>query len=321
MYKDNENTCKQVAGTQAGGYPLDLTKSRKLTAGECGELVPEPAPTYYKVKEFYNGEVVFAAYRLGNPDNLTPGRDTENEQLTDRARSKIKRASRMMQREYGRCPFLTLTYRNQVPDNDKAKRHLDNFFKRLRRKYQGLDYLWIAETQQRGAIHFHVTLNQRIHHSIINKEWNEVVANWAKGQGMQHEKLYPNIQTLNKPGRYMAKYLSKETGNIRGNYYDMSKGIRKLIQPVREYYTEVRGPEYPIIKDCERALDKAGINHYALINEDQEDMTNADYYADVLDQGQKFQFGFFIPEQKNSTDLITLLIQAIYPSCKIHDAA
>jgi hypothetical protein len=320
MHKDNENTCNKVAGTQAGDYPLDLTKGRKLTAGESG-LVPEPAPTYYKIKEYRNGEAVFVAYRLGNPDNLTPGRDTDNEQLTDQARSKIKRASRMMQKEYGRCPFLTLTYRNEIPDNNEAKRHLDNFFKRLRRKYPELEYLWIAETQKRGAIHFHVLPNQRIHHSIINKEWNEVVANWAKKQGRQHEKLYPNIQTLNKPARYMAKYLSKDSGEIQGNYYDMSKGVRNLITPVKEYYTEVRGPEYEIIKDCEKALDKAGLNHLPLINEEQEDMTNADYYADQLDEGQKFQFGFFIPEQENETDLITLLIQAIYPSAKIHDAA
>jgi hypothetical protein len=295
---------------------VDLTTSRKLTAG-----VPEPPSTFYKVKQYRNGETIFAAYRLGNPDNLTPGRNSQNEQLTDQARSKIKRAARMMQHEFGRCSFCTLTYRRVIPDHDQAKRHLDNFHKRLRRKYPHLEYLWIAENQQRGAIHFHILFNQRIHHSIINKEWNEVIANWTKKQGRKHEKLYPNIQALNKPARYMAKYMSKENGQIGGNYYDMSKGIRQLIQPVKEYYTEIRGPEYEIIKDCERALDKAGIDHLPLVNDDQENMTNASYYADILDQGQKFQFGFFIPAQENQTDLVALLIMAIYPSAKIHNAA
>jgi len=309
MYKGNEELGSEVS--EAGA--LDLTKSRKLTAD-----VPEPPPTYYKVKQYRNGEAVFAAYRLGNANNLTPGRDSQNEQLTDQARSKIKRAARMIQREYGRCSFCTLTYRKAVPTHDKAKRHLDNFLKRLRRKYPELEYLWIAEIQQRGAIHFHILFNQRIHHSIINKEWNEVIANSLKKQGRRHEKLYPNIQALSQPARYMAKYMSKESGQIGGNYYDMSKGIRQLIQPVKEYYTEVRGPEFEIIKDCEKALDRSGIDHLALFNEDQDDMTNADYFADQLDEGQKFQFGFFIPEQDHQTDLITLLIQAIYPSAKIH---
>jgi hypothetical protein len=287
------------------------------TIVENSPQVVELPTTYYKVRQYLNGETVFVAYRLSDPNDLTPGRDRKNEQLSDRARSKIKRAGRMMEYEYGNsCSFCTLTYRKVVPRHDQAKRHLDNFLKRLRRKYPELEYLWVAELQKRGAIHYHILFNCFIHHSIINKEWNEVVANWTKKQGKKHEKLYPNIQTPQSPARYMAKYLSKEGSRIGGNFYDMSKGIRSLIKPTKEYTTEVRGPEYPIIKDCQEALNNSQLDYFELKSSDEINMSNFSFYADQLDEGMKFQFGFFIPPQESSIDLISLLMQAIYPSMK-----
>jgi len=118
------------------------------------------------------------------------------------------------------------------------------------------------------------------------------------------------------PARYMAKYLSKEGSRIGGNFYDMSKGIRSLIKPTKEYTTEVRGPEYPIIKDCQEALNNSQLDYFELKSSDEINMSNFSFYADQLDEGMKFQFGFFIPPQESSIDLISLLMQAIYPSMK-----
>jgi hypothetical protein len=316
MCKDNQVSGLQVL-TESDYQPDPIGSSgpRKLTAN-----FTEPDPTHYKVKQFSNGEAVFIAYKQGNPDNLTPGR-SEKEGLTDKARSKIRRSARFMQAKFGKCPFATLTYGQNIPTHKEAKKHLDNFFKRIRRRNPKVEYLWIAETQKRGAIHFHILLSEYIDKTIINDCWNSVVNNWIKKQGAKCERLYPNIQQVKKPSNYMAKYLTKEGEGLDGNFYNMSKGIRQLIKPVREYETTVRGPEYEVIRDCKKELKKAGIDYLEISNSDNDELTNFSYYADQLDEGEKFTFGFFIPPPEVEIDLVSLLIQAIYPSSKIHEAA
>jgi len=97
--------------------------------------------------------------------------------------------------------FITLTFRQFIPDDKTAKKLLDNFLKRLRRhKGKDVHYVWVAEIQSsrlknRGerAIHFHILTPEKIvsdtnlsskeirvkENIWINRAWNEVVMNWA----------------------------------------------------------------------------------------------------------------------------------------------
>lgn len=92
------------------------------------------------------------------------------------------------------CRFITLTFRNIIPDDKKAKKLLDSFFKRLQRKTGHVNhYVWVAERQKRGAIHFHILTPEKIvddstlssadvrlnENLWINRAWNEIVCTWA----------------------------------------------------------------------------------------------------------------------------------------------
>lgn len=99
------------------------------------------------------------------------------------------------------CRFITLTFRNIIPSDMDAKRLLDSFFKRLTRLFgRSVHYLWVAERQKRGAIHFHILTPENISKQLskgtessaelrmientwINRAWNETVKNWCVRNG------------------------------------------------------------------------------------------------------------------------------------------
>ena len=76
--------------------------------------------------------------------------------ISGRAKRKIKMACRMFQFYANQnkkiCGFITLTYGSDYPIDTIAKRHLDNFLKRLQRLKKIAFYLWVAEKQKQGAI-------------------------------------------------------------------------------------------------------------------------------------------------------------------------
>lgn len=96
------------------------------------------------------------------------------------------------------CRFITLTYRNIIPTDQEAKKHLNAFFQRIRRTKPNAHYLWVAEVQTKRekrtgqrAIHFHILTPEKLHKPEdgddlyrvkhkerlwLNRAWNEIVA-------------------------------------------------------------------------------------------------------------------------------------------------
>ena len=56
----------------------------------------------------------------------------------------------------GPMSMITLTYGEQFPDAQGAKRDLVAFWKRVRRAFLGAGAIWRVEFQKRGAPHFHL---------------------------------------------------------------------------------------------------------------------------------------------------------------------
>lgn len=61
--------------------------------------------------------------------------------------------------EAGACTFITLTFKENVNDYDKAVKAFKLFTKKLRRKLEDVRYIATLEIQKRGAYHFHLLLN------------------------------------------------------------------------------------------------------------------------------------------------------------------
>lgn len=111
--------------------------------------------------------------------------------------------------------FITLTYAESV-SMEESKKHLAYFFTKLRRKQEGLKYLWVLEFQANGNIHYHILTNFKINidtskyrksekHKEVEREFSSEF--WRHG--------FVDIRDLNKEGntnvaRYLTAYITKD---------------------------------------------------------------------------------------------------------------
>ena len=72
--------------------------------------------------------------------------------------------------------FCTLTLSaTQFHDDGYIKRKmLDKFITKLKRKEKVVNYLWVAETQKNGNLHFHILVDRKINHKLIKTYWNDI---------------------------------------------------------------------------------------------------------------------------------------------------
>lgn len=73
--------------------------------------------------------------------------------------------------------FITLTLPSKQihSDNEIKKECLNQFLTECRKKYNMIHYIWRAETQRNGNIHFHITSNTFIPALELRHVWNRIV--------------------------------------------------------------------------------------------------------------------------------------------------
>ncbi len=76
----------------------------------------------------------------------------------------------------GKLSFLTLTlsYIQQHEDTYIKAKMLNQFIIELSQKYKGLYYIWRAEKQDNGNIHFHFLINKFIPWQLARQIWNRI---------------------------------------------------------------------------------------------------------------------------------------------------
>jgi len=102
--------------------------------------------------------------------------------FTRRSRHSLMRTiNRINCAQVGPMGFVTVTYHLNWQERD-VKRDLDLYFKRLRRRFPGLSYVWRLDYQRRGAPHFHILLFFPTHQvldiedeALLAHHWNQVV--------------------------------------------------------------------------------------------------------------------------------------------------
>lgn len=113
---------------------------------------------------------------------------------------------------------LTLPAKQAHKDEEITKVCLNNFLN-VCRKNAGLEnYLWRAEAQLNGNIHYHITTDIFIHHTLVRKWWNQSVQ--LLGYVSQFKKKFghdnPNstdihsVKHVRRIAAYISKYLAKD---------------------------------------------------------------------------------------------------------------
>lgn len=140
--------------------------------------------------------------------------------------------------------FLTLTYEHPMNDMEKLKKDYDYFWKRLKKQYKDLEYLYVVEMQEeRKSLHLHVLLKNINHKElfipfeILAKLWNKgyIWVSQINKEDTENLVIEDNKNEKTAIGRvikYMVKLKSKRYVPKNKNIYSKSKGI--VAPPVRE---------------------------------------------------------------------------------------
>lgn len=136
--------------------------------------------------------------------------------------------------------FLTLTLsapQGNIPDKTITKTLLDPLLQVLRRKYKCKSYVWRAEKQKNGNLHYHITTNQYIPYDTIRDDWNRIqeklgfITKFSEKNGHTNPNSTDihSVRGIRDLARYMIKYMSKDVPESQRVYckqWDCSKDLK-----------------------------------------------------------------------------------------------
>lgn len=231
-----------------------------------------------------------------NPDNSPSFIDqrvnNKKTELLKALKTKQKDISQRAQRRLLRClDYMLFISKNKFAENYKRKKlftyklamvtldlpseqiHDDIFIKKnllgawldVMRKMQGIkNYIWKAEKQKNGNIHFHIIIDKWIHYKDINRYWNQVlekygyIDNYRKNQLKFHENGFKPRPELFKHWSLKSQINAYKEG-IRSNWSMpvATSDIHSLkkIKNVRAYlgkYITKNPDKEKLLKDLEK---------------------------------------------------------------------
>lgn len=134
--------------------------------------------------------------------------------------------------------FITLTLSSpQFNDDKEVKRLLLNDFLIYgKRKWNLVNYVWRAEPQANGNIHFHILSDVFIPHNELREVWNSIqlrhgyIVPTAKDLNPNSTDIH-SLKTIGNVQSYISKYYTKndETRRmINGKIYGISDGLNRV---------------------------------------------------------------------------------------------
>lgn len=246
----------------------------------------------FKVRQYRSGEMSGAMFTTGSRFKLSPpsrSGSISTTKFTQAARNKIRRSV-----ENSALPlnyFLTLTFdtrknnaweldENGNVRHDYAKfrlhRLLDALTKHYKRRFnEKLLYVWVAELQKNGNIHFHIMIQKRVDLAYYRKLW-------------KHGSV--NVQYLNDYNHavnYIRKYITKsENATINGNRYNICAELRGTMKPILEEN----------ITECNNLEENADYEqHKAILTILQTMKSDIEYQGGIV-----LDFGFNIPRPRRA---------------------
>ena len=200
----------------------------------CVELhtVPKYVSNY---KAFICGDVIDVySYEVPNVYGIQSGKNQSGKKSGSvKSEGNLNRSKKNLRRLInanvtGHDLFITLTYESNMLDIDKGKNDVKNFVKRWnyerkKENKESLKYVYVAEFQKRGAVHFHCLFFNVGY--IANKDLRDL---WGHGFVRVNK-----IDDVDNVGAYVVKYMQKDMIDIRlssKDLYGRSRGLKSPIE-------------------------------------------------------------------------------------------
>lgn len=152
--------------------------------------------------------------------------------------------------------FVTLTYPILQTNDLEARRHqFGRFMVAMQRRNFMKRYLWKAEAQKNGSLHYHIVSDQFVSKDLIRDTWNKCIPECIEAYGKEaYGTRIESVKDYDKAIRYVLKYMTKnseERRQIGGNKWGSSDNLKKLT-----YFTETNED---VIKFNNHQISEAGL--------------------------------------------------------------
>lgn len=145
---------------------------------------------------------------------------------------------RERRRRYFVMITLTLSARQEESDNVVKRKYLNVWLQNLERVHKGINWLWVAECQKNGNIHFHVIVDRYVSFEWIKRTWNRVQGNGTYIERFANKfgyKTPPSVNVegqkhLTNPAAYITKYITgdKFVRDIEGRKWGCTDMLRTI---------------------------------------------------------------------------------------------
>jgi hypothetical protein len=222
-------------------------------------------------------EVHWSPYRPVKPkhEHLLSSDKKTHGKVSDQARRKVSKAVEYLlfmandkylpDTAHGKAykfkiAFITLTLpSNQVHDDNEIKSIcLNQFLIELRKKWQVRNYIWRAEKQKNGNLHFHILVDRFVPWSELRDSWNRItnklgyVDRYRNQMRAFHSEGFAVRKDLLKNWDYKQQIKAYKKGKANDWNSPNSTDIHSLyrIQNVKKY----------IVKYCTKSEENAEVN-------------------------------------------------------------
>lgn len=127
--------------------------------------------------------------------------------------------------------FVTLTYSGNQRDFDEVLQDVKIWFKHERRHTgDDIKYIWIAEYQERGAIHIHMITNAKFGMRVNKHGYNEI-SYWHDNHGFTNVIHISDLDDNFRPYLYLFKYMRKGV-RIGKSFVHTSRNLNKAYRQI-----------------------------------------------------------------------------------------
>ncbi|WP_208023824.1 rolling circle replication-associated protein [Duganella aquatilis] len=188
--------------------------------------------TVTKDKSFVGPAITRPRARRGESEN----REASEEVSARRAKQKVRDCCKAISADR----MVTLTYRENMLDRDRAAKHFKAFCRRLG-KVKKFHYVAVIEQQERGALHFHIAVRGRQCYALLRSIWQRVVGLGPDGQQMGQANVRDphsfgfGVKGAHRLASYISKYCGKvmDCRDLNEKRYFRSRGI---VLPELQYW-------------------------------------------------------------------------------------
>lgn len=112
--------------------------------------------------------------------------------------------------EMYRLSMVTLTFKENMQDDRLARKLLSMWLEMAKYRWNLEHYVWKAEPQERGAIHFHIVTGLYLPHKEVCYTWNRLLLKHGLDQRNANSTDAHGVFRVNNLEAYLTEYLMNE---------------------------------------------------------------------------------------------------------------